>query len=547
MDGRLLIDNQRIETAQKIQSLNPANLEVIGEACLASSEECREAVQAARRAFPAWREFPLAEKKKIFQRAKGVLLRRSREVGELITREKGSPYAESLSVEVFSTLEALDYYSKNLDKVVGPKKAGHHVAFLLHKKSAFRFQPLGPTLIISPWNFPFVIPFFDTLSALVAGNTVILRPSTSTPLTALLVGEILVEAGLPPGVLNIVNCRVPQAEEMITNPAVQTVMFTGSVPIGKKIMELASRNLTNLTLELGGKDPMIVLKDADLDKASRGAVWAAFMNAGQSCGSVERVYVAKEIADEFTERVLALTRELKVGNPLEPGTDMGPMANPGQLKVVEEHIQDAEAKGARLLCGGRRMTDLAGYFIQPAVLTQVDHSMKIMTEETFGPALPIMTFSGLEEALALANDSPYGLTASVWTTDKKSAVWMADRLEAGTVTMNDHMITFVEPKAIWGGIKQTGLGRSHGPYGLHDLVNIKYVCHDFTRKKTQLWWFPYDKDLAQFFEKSLTYFHHDRLAKKAQALLAILPQWSRIWKGSPVFNFVRSFPRLFKK
>jgi succinate-semialdehyde dehydrogenase/glutarate-semialdehyde dehydrogenase len=324
-------------------------------------------------------------------------------------------------------------------------------------------------------------------------------------------------------------------------------MFTGSVPIGKKIMELASRNLTNLTLELGGKDPMIILKDADLDKASRGAVWAAFMNAGQSCGSVERVYVAKEIADEFTERVLALTRELKVGNPLEPGTDMGPMANPGQLKVVEEHIQDAEAKGARLLCGGRRMTDLAGYFIQPAVLTQVDHSMKIMTEETFGPALPIMTFSGLEEALALANDSPYGLTASVWTTDKKSAVWMADRLEAGTVTMNDHMITFVEPKAIWGGIKQTGLGRSHGPYGLHDLVNIKYVCHDFTRKKTQLWWFPYDKDLAQFFEKSLTYFHHDRLAKKAQALLAILPQWSRIWKGSPVFNFVRSFPRLFKK
>ncbi|MFB0564980.1 MAG: aldehyde dehydrogenase [Candidatus Aminicenantaceae bacterium] len=547
MDGRLLINNRRIETSEKIQSINPATLKPVGEACLASHEECRKAVEAAKAAFPVWKDFSLKEKKKIFLNAKKILLRRSKEAARLITEEKGSPLSESLAVEVMSSLEALDYYAHESVKSLRPVKMKHHFYLFYHKNSSFQFHPLGVTFIISPWNFPFVIPFCEILSALAAGNSVILRPSTSTPLTGLMVGEILMEAGLPPGVSNILSCRIPLAEELIVNPDVQTIMFTGSVPTGKRIMELASRNLNNIILELGGKDPMIVFEDADLERASSGAVWGAFMNAGQSCGSVERVYVAQEIADEFIEKVLNLTRKIKVGNPSEAGVDMGPLATSQQLKTVEEHIEDAKKRGAEILYGGSKIEELPGYFLQPTVLTNVNHSMKIMHEETFGPTLPIMTFSDPEEALSLANDSSYGLTASIWTKNKKKASWMAGEIEAGTVTVNDHMFSFVEPGALWGGIKMSGIGRSHGPFGLRELVNVKFVSLDFITKKNQLWWYPYDHSWHSILENSLFLFHHNRLKEKAKSLLSLVSHFPRILEGSPLRNYIKSVPRFFRK
>jgi len=223
------------------------------------------------------------------------------------------------------------------------------------------------------------------------------------------------------------------------------------------------------------------------------------------------------------------------------------MASPGQLKVVEEHIEDARNKGAQVLTGGKRVQGLPGYFIEPTVLANVNHSMKAMTEETFGPTLPIMTFRTLDEAVALANDSIYGLTASVWTRDKRAAAWMAERLEAGSVTVNDHMYSFVEPKAIWGGIKQTGMGRSHGPYGLHELVNIKYVGSDFFKKKSQLWWFPYDEKFSGLMEKSSTLFHDARVSQRLKAMLGLMRHWPRIRKTSPLLNYIKSLPRILKK
>jgi len=547
MDGQLIIDNRRLETKEKIESLNPATLEPLGEACLASSEECHQALQAAKKAFPAWRELSLREKRKIFIEAKKILLQRKNEVARLITAEKGTPFPESLSVEVLGALEALDYYSRNLKKTFQPKKMKHHVILFSHKKSLFRFEPLGVTLIISPWNFPFLIPFCDILSAIASGNTVVFRPSTSTPFTALLVGDILMQAGLPPGVLNIVTCKIPQAEEIVLNPDIQTILFTGSVSTGKRISELASRNLTHIVLELGGKDPMIVLKDADLERASRGAVWAAFMNTGQSCGSVERLYVAREIADDLIERTLDHVKELKTGNPMEPGIDMGPMTILSQLRIVEEHVKDAVEKGAQVLHGGARIEEYPGYFFQPTVLSGVDHSMKVMKEETFGPVLPIMVFSEPEEAVSLANDSDYGLTASVWTRDKKMAAWMAERIEAGTITVNDHMYSFAEPGAIWGGIKQTGRGYSHGPFGLQELMNIKFISHDFSRKKTQTWWYPYSAQWPKLLEKSLVLFHHHRISNKIKTMISLLPHRSRIRAGSPLFNFIKNLPKIFRK
>lgn len=547
MDGRLIINNERVETAEKLVSENPATLEAMGEVSLASDVLCQRAIQAAKDAFPLWRWLDPRKKRAIFKRAENILARRAGEAGRLIAMEKGSPYPESLAVEVFGALQSLNYYAENLGRLLHPKRAGHHTPLFFNKTGRFHFHPLGPTLIISPWNFPFLIPFCDTLSALTAGNTVVLRPSTTTPLTALLLGEIFIEAGLPPGVLNIVACRVPQAETMIVDRDVQTVMFTGSVGTGKRIMELCSRNLTNLTLELGGKDPMIVLKDADLERAARGAVWTAFMNCGQSCGSIERAYVDREVAKPFIARVVELAGRVKVGNPLDAGVDMGPMATAGQLKVVEEHIADAREKGARIPVGGGRVAGLPGHFIEPTVLTGVDHTMRVMTEETFGPTLPIMVFDRPEEAVALANDSVYGLTASVWTRDRGQAAWFAERLETGSVTVNDHMYSFVDPRAIWGGIKQTGMGRSHGPFGLLELVNIKYVGMDFFRKKFQPWWFPYDSSVAPLFEKSIVVFHGGKLGARAKAALALRKEWPRIRATSPLLNYVRALPRILKK
>ena len=547
MDGRLIIRNERVETGKTLISENPATREPVGEVAVASLEQCQEAIRAAKDAYPVWRWLPAREKRAIFKRAETILARRAREIGRLIAAEKGSPYPESLAVEVFGALQSLNYYGHNQGRLLRPRRAGHHTPLFFNKSGAFHFHPLGPTLIISPWNFPFLIPFCDTLSALTGGNTVVLRPSTTTPLTALAIGEIFVEAGLPPGVLNVVVCRVPEAEAMISHRDIQSVMFTGSVGIGKRVVELCSRNLTNVALELGGKDPMIVCQDADLERAARGAVWTAFMNCGQSCGSIERVYVARPVAAAFTARVIELARAVRVGDPLDEGIDMGPMANAGQLAVVEEHIADARAKGAAVPVGGGRVAGRKGYFLEPTVLTGADHTMRCMTEETFGPTLPIMAFDTDEQAVALANDSDYGLTASVWTRDRRRAAWFAERLEAGSVTINDHMYSFVEPRAIWGGIKQTGMGRSHGPFGLLELVDIKYVGMDFFRKKAQTWWFPYDRSLEGVMENGIAAFHGAGLGARLKAVARLRGQWRRIWATAPLFNYVRALPRILKK
>jgi acyl-CoA reductase-like NAD-dependent aldehyde dehydrogenase len=545
LDGRILVANRRLEAQDKVKVENPATLEILGEVFLASSEDCRRAVEAAQIAYPAWRDISPREKHAVFLKAREILLGRSNEIARLIAREKGTPLAEALTIEVYTILETLHYYGRNQKKSQSPKKVRPHVPLFAHKKCRYLFQPLGPSLVISPWNFPFMIPFLDVISELAAGNTVVLRPSTSTPFTALAIGEIMVEAGVPAGAVNIVPCRVPQAEEMILNPAIQSIAFTGSVPIGKRILELASHNLTNVVLELGGKDPMIVLRDADLELAARGAVWSAFMNTGQSCASVERVYVAEEIAAGFTKRVVELSTALRVGNPLDPNVDIGPMENLGQLKVVEEHVREACEKGAEVLCGGKRLDGQPGYFYLPTVLRKVDHTMKIMTEETFGPVLPIMAFSDVEEAVRLANDSHYGLTASIWTRDKKMASRLADELEVGGVTVNDHMVTFNEPKAIWGGIKQTGMGRTHGPYGMLEIINVKFVCDDFKKKRLKQWWYPYAPEKLRVMESAAAIMHHPRRSRRVKALLSLLPRMGMVQATTPFRSLLKITSRLF--
>jgi len=547
IEKHLYIKNEWKKSAQSIESINPATLEPIGESGLGSKRDCLEAIQAAKQAHFYWKKRSFKSKKAIFKKAKQILLQRSLEISRLITKEKGSPLPESMVMEVISSLEAVDYYIHNMEDLLRPKKMKHQMVLFNHKKGRFQYYSLGPMLVISPWNFPFMIPFLDVVSGLTAGNTVVLRPSSTTPFCGLFIGEIFEEAGLPPGVLNIVPCSVKQAEEMITHPDIQLISFTGSTSIGKRIMELASQNLTDIHLELGGKDPMIVLEDADIQRAVSGAVWGAFANCGQSCGAVERVYVEKSIASEFTEKVVELTKKLKIGDPMEEGIDIGPMTSLQQRDKVEEHIKDAQKKGAQVLLGGERKGDLPGYFIRPSVLSRVDHSMKIMKEETFGPVLPIMTFSDLDEAAALANDSDFGLTASVWTKDRKKALKLAEMISSGTVTINDHMSSYSEPGAVWGGIKHTGIGRSHGPIGFKELVYAKFISRDFSRNKKLIWWYPYEKGIFEIIKKSFDLFYSARRGKRVKTLVSMMPFLPMIKKRSPLFNFIKGIPRIFRK
>lgn len=547
IEKRLFIENEWRKSAETIKSINPATLEPIGRAGSGSQQDCMEAIEAAKQAHPSWKERPLQSKKAIFRKAKQILLERYLEISQLITEEKGSPLHESMAMEVTSSLESLDYYIHNMDSLLKPREMKHHMILFKHKKGIIQYYSLGPMLVISPWNFPFMIPFLDVVSGLTAGNTIVLRPSSTTPFCGLFIGEIFKEAGLPPGVLNIVPCPVKKAEEMITHPDIQLISFTGSTSTGKRIMELASQNLTKIHLELGGKDPMIVLKDADIQRAAAGAVWGAFSNCGQSCGSVERAYVEKSIASEFTQKAVELTQKLKIGNPMDEEVDIGPMTSLSQLAKVEEHLQDARNKGAEIIYGGERIKELPGYFIRPSVLSRVDHSMKIMKEETFGPVLPIMSFSDPEEAAALANDSHYGLTVSVWTKNRKKALKMANTLSTGTVTINDHMSSYSEPGAVWGGIKQTGIGRSHGPIGFKELVYAKFISRDFSKNKNLLWWYPYDKGFFEVIKKSFPLFYSARRLKRMKTLASMIPFLSKIKKRSPVYNFIKGIPRILRK
>jgi succinate-semialdehyde dehydrogenase/glutarate-semialdehyde dehydrogenase len=303
------------------------------------------------------------------------------------------------------------------------------------------------------------------------------------------------------------------AGALVEDPRVGKIVFTGSMATGRKVMAAAARNLTPVVLELGGKDPAIVCRDADLERAARGIVWGAFVNAGQTCASVERVYVDREVADAFVARVVDETRRLRVGDPASADTDVGPLTLERQRRVVEEHVQDAVARGAKVLVGGVR-AEGPGWFYPPTVLVGADHTMRVMREETFGPVLPIMAVASLDEALALANDSEYGLTASGWTRDPETARRLQEGLSAGVVTINDCLYSYGEPTAPWGGVKHSGLGRVHGLAGLKEMVQAKYVSRDRGRGP-MFWWYPYGPELL-------------RLAATAGPALHARSLWSRL-------------------
>ncbi len=496
-----IIDGLDVTTGATFHTLRPASGERFAEVHRAGAAEIDAAVAAARKAFLNWGSRPVRDRMRHLGNLLEAVRRSHDELAALIAAEQGKPVAEARAIDLVPAADALRYYARFTEELLAARPVDYEQILFAHKAGSFQFEPLGVVAVVTPWNFPFAIPMVEVAACLAAGNTVVLKPASATAVTGLAIGELCRRAGLPPGVVNVVPAMGSDTDHLVGHPDVAKVLFTGSVEVGRHVMELCARNVTGCVLELGGKDPAIVCADADLDRAAAGIVWGAFCNAGQACGSIERVYVVPEVAEAFVEKVVERTQAIRMGDPLVESTDMGPMTTAAQRDFVEEQVHEAVAKGAKVLTGGQKPS-VKGFWYPPTVLTNVDHSMRVMHEETFGPLLPIQVVPSLDEAIRLANDSVYGLTASGWTRSPKLARRLAEELKAGTVTINDHLFSFGEPAVTWGGIKKSGIGRSHAVYGLMELVNVKHVSVDLQDSTEAPWWYPYDGAFQKFIKRA---------------------------------------------
>ena len=485
-----------------LESFNPATGELVGTVETVTPEQVQGVVDDVAEVQPFWGQLSLEDRGRYLRRAADVLVEELDEVAELLTREQGKPRLESYTMELLPTVDLLHWCADNGPEILADEKIPYPQLFLKTKRSFFSYEPIGVVGVIAPWNYPWSIPFGEVAIALMAGNGVVLKPASLTPLLGERIQETFEKAGLPEGLVRNVHGG-GQVGHALCEASTGKIFFTGSVEVGRTVGETCARNLKGSVLELGGKDPQIVCADADLANAVSGAVWGGFANAGQTCSGIERTYVVRDVADRFLEGVARETERLTVGDPLEWTTEIGPMVSADQADTVTELVDDAVASGAERRSGGPREVDgFSGRFIAPTVLTGVDPDMRIMREEIFGPVLPITVVDSEEEALERANDSNFGLGASIWTRDRQKGQRMARQVQSGMVWINDHSFTHGACQCSWGGVKESGVGRSHSKFGFYECVNVKLVTWEpgLTR---DLWWQPYDRTLADAIRSSV--------------------------------------------
>lgn len=496
-----------------VTARNPATGETLAEFECAAAPEVSAAVQCARTAQPAWLERGVRRRIDILRRFQRVLHENKDKVARTITSENGKPQVEALVTEILVVLDAARFLIENAHAALKPEPVPHGNVAMKMKAAHLLREPYGVIGIISPWNYPFATPATESLAALVAGNAVVLKPSEFTPLSALEVASLLHQAGVPEDVFQVVIGDGATGAALVESP-IDKIIFTGSVRTGKRVAEMAAKKLLPTVLELGGKDPMLVLDDADVDVATSAALWGAFMNAGQTCLSVERCYVHRGLYEKFLAAVVQKAGKLRIGNGIDPQTDIGPMIHEQQLRVVETQVADAVARGARVLSGGRRLSELGPNFYSPTVLADVRHDMLIMREETFGPVLPVMAFDADEDGVRLANDSEFGLAASVWTSNRRRGEAVARQIQAGTVMVNDVISCFGISEAPHGGVKSSGLGRAHGRLGLEEMLRIKYLDSDLLPSVSKVWWFGYGREFARQMNGFVDFLFSSRLRRR---------------------------------
>lgn len=536
------IMGEEILQGRPTEVVNPCDGTTLGHILVGGTEVGEIAVEAAVRAFPVWRDLSYYQRGRCLEKFAQLIVSYQEKLVDLIAREQGKPVAESYAIELMVSADFWRHLSRHARRILEAEKTVFRNPMLAGRKGEIRFEPAGPTMFITPWNYPLLTPAIQVAQALAVGNSVILKPSLVTPFTALAIQWMAEEAGVPPGVVNTVLINDEAAASIIQHPDIARIGYTGGEYSGRKILRSAAEAMKSVNLEMRGKNAAIVASDCNLERTAVGLAWWGFSNAGQIRLGIERVYVEREIEAEFLERLATVCDSLRLGDPQRPQTDIGPMTLPEERERVHEHVVDAVARGADILSGGA-MPDGPGFFYPPTLLSGATHEMHVMRDITFGPVLPVMAVDSLEEAVELTNESRNSLTASVWTEDAEKAGWLADRLQAGMVGINDHASGYVEPSACFGGEGFSGVGRTHGRHGLAALCRIKHVSYEY-RATSAAWWFPYSHELRDFLRTTLGAIHQRGAFRKLNRLRRLLMM--RHFRRSTRFSsLVRRWRSLF--
>jgi succinate-semialdehyde dehydrogenase/glutarate-semialdehyde dehydrogenase len=479
-----------------LPSINPATGQVLAHVEKTPPEMVARKVTLARAAQKEWAKVPVRERCKRLSKLREVLMASRNELADAVVNESGKPRVEALFADLFVALDSAEYWSKHAAGALRTERVPHHSTAAKAKSGQLVYEPLGVIGIISSWNYPLAIPMSQIIPAVAAGNAVVCKTSDFTPQCGALIEKVFRDAGFPQDLVAVVQGGAEVGQALI-EASPDKVMFTGSVATGRRVAEACAKKLIPTVLELGGKDAMIVLQDADLEVASSAAVWGSYTNCGQVCLSVERLFVEQTVAEEFARLCVEKTKKLRVGLGSDPTTDVGPLIRPQHIQRMLDLVEDAVARGARVLCGGNTRPDLGPNFFEPTVITGVDSSMRLFQEETFGPILAMQSVKDPEEAIRRANDSPFALAASVWTKNAKTGQAIAQRLRAGAVMINDAISYFGIAEAPHGGCGASGWGRTHGRAGLLEMMQTKYVDVDRLARREKPWWYRYGGELEK--------------------------------------------------
>lgn len=491
------------DSRRHLQLRSPVTLEPIGELICANTEDVAAAIARARAAQPAWAATSIKERAAIVQRALQLVLARQDEIIDTVVSETGKAKTDAMSMEVFSVADSLCYYAKNAEKFLKPRKRRVHGILVIMKQLRILYKPLGVVGLITPWNAPFVLLMNQAVQAILAGNTVVAKGSEVTPFSGKLAEAILKDAGLPDGVLQVV-LGDGETGAAIVSGGVDKVSFTGSVATGRKVAGACASQLIPCTLELGGNDAMIVCADADLDRAADGAWLGSCMNTGHYCCGTERIYVVAEVYDEFLALLLEKGKHLRQGKQHGWQEDVGAVFWDRQMAIIEAHVEDARTRGATILLGGRRNPQLAGLYYEPTLITDVSNDMDIMVLETFGPILCVQKVANEAEAVALANDSEFGLNGNVWTKDKDKGYRLAASIDTGSCSVNDMAVSYGIPAAPFGGKKNSGLGQVNGKKGMRGYCHEMPIVIDRFGGKMQNA-YPYTAKSAEGMKKLMDF------------------------------------------